>query len=125
MACTLWLQSLVRAQVRVLVPEIADYGVRRELLRAGKVRGVAQLDSLSSLLEYLPITTAAIRKAAELWATARQQGQSTASDQSIDGDVILAAQALTAGIPAVVIATTNVAHLSRYATAELWQTIQP
>jgi hypothetical protein len=52
---------LVAGGARVVVPEIADYEVRRELLRAGKSKGVAQLDALSQLLEYLPITTAAMR----------------------------------------------------------------
>ena len=40
------------------------------------------------------------------------------------GLVILAAQAKTLGVPDVVIATTNVGHLSRFAPAELWQDIQ-
>ena len=38
--------------------------------------------------------------------------------------MILAAQALTLGAPAVV-ATGNLAHLSRYVTADLWQNIAP
>ncbi len=75
-ACRKWLQALVAAARRVIVPEIADYEVRRELLRANKAKGVARLDALAGLLEYLPLTTAAMRGAAELWAHARQQGQS-------------------------------------------------
>jgi hypothetical protein len=31
-ACTRWLQTLANANVRIIVPEIADYEVRRELL---------------------------------------------------------------------------------------------
>jgi predicted nucleic acid-binding protein len=54
--------------------EIADYEVRRELLRASKTQGAARLDALAAMLEYLPITTAAMRKASEFWAKARQQG---------------------------------------------------
>ena len=107
----------------MLVPEIADYEVRRELLRANKSRGVAKLDALASSVGYLPLTTAAVRKAAELWAEARQQGHPTASDQSLDADVLLAAQALTLGSE-VVIATTNVGHLSRFVAAEEWHTIR-
>ncbi len=40
-----------------------------------------------------------------------------------DADMILAAQAVTLGMPDVVIATTNVGHLSRFAAAELWRDI--
>jgi len=119
-ACAQWLQALVTRDIRVIVPEIADYEVRRELLRAKKERGLARLDTLASRLEYLPITTAAIRQAAVFWAQARQQGQPTADDKALDGDVILAAQALTLGAADVVIATTNVGHLSRFAPAALW-----
>ena len=122
-ACAQWLQSLVMAGLRVVVPEIADYEVRRELLRANKVKGIAKLDTLASLLEYLPITTAAMRQAALFWAQARQQGQPTAADKALDADMILAAQAVTLGEPDVVIATTNVGHLSRVAPAELWQNV--
>jgi hypothetical protein len=41
-----WLWGLLDAGVRVMVPEIADYEVRRELIRAGRHKGVARLDAL-------------------------------------------------------------------------------
>nr|WP_225225791.1 nuclease [Komarekiella delphini-convector] len=113
-ACSKWLQILVSSSSRVIIPEIADYEVRRELLRANKVKGIARLDELSQLLEYLAITTAAMRQAALLWAQARQQGQPTAGDKTIDGDIILVAQAITIIVTDVVIATTNVGHLFRF-----------
>jgi predicted nucleic acid-binding protein len=125
MACSQWLESLIIAGSRVIVPEIGDYEVRRELLRAGKTAGVSELDQLAQLIEYLPITTSVMRKAAELWAQARQQGQPTAGDKTIDGDMILAAQALTLNEPTVVIATTNVGHLARFAPCDLWQNVKP
>ncbi len=124
-ACALWLSGLMRAGSRIVVPEITDYEVRRELLRAGKTRSVRRLDDLAKATEYLPITTAAMRRAAELWAQARQVGQPTAGDNTIDADIILAAQALTLGAPQVVVATTNVGHLSRFVPAEDWQNIAP
>jgi predicted nucleic acid-binding protein len=117
------LQSLIANHARVIIPEIADYEIRRELLRANKTQGLSHLDALAGLLEYLPITTQAMRQAALFWAQARQQGQPTAGDNTIDGDMILATQAVTLGVTDAVIATTNVGHLSRFASAELWQNI--
>jgi hypothetical protein len=44
------LQTLVSSGARVIVPEISDYEVRRELLRAQKGKGIERLDALASLL---------------------------------------------------------------------------
>ena len=122
-ACAEWIQALATNGRQIVVPEIAGYEVRRELLRANKTQGVANFNALVRLLDYLPITTAAMRQAALLWAQARQQGQPTAGDKTIDADIILAAQAVTFDAPDVVIATTNVGHLSRFVAAELWTKI--
>jgi predicted nucleic acid-binding protein len=125
--CRQWLAALLASGVRVALPEIADYEVRRELLRARRLQGIARLDQAKTTLEYLPLTTEAMLQAADLWAHARQQGQPTAPDLTLDADVILAAQALLLaqqGEP-VVIATTNVGHLARFVPAQLWQQIQP
>ena len=121
--CTLWLRTLAAGGTRILVPEIADYEVRRELLRAGKTAGVARLDALAMTLEYLPITTAAMRLAAELWADARRAGRPTAGSDALDGDVILAAQALSLGVAELVVASSNVAHLVRYVASAPWADI--
>jgi len=109
--------------ITILIPEIADYELRRELLRATKSTSIQRLDALAQATEYLPITTAIMRRAAQLWAQARKQGQPTAADDSIDADVILAAQAIELGVPNIVIATTNVGHLARFVPARLWQDI--
>jgi hypothetical protein len=89
------------------------------------IRSVARLDALKQSLSYLPLTTDAMLQAATLWAQARQLGQPTAADAALDGDVILAAQALTSGEPQVIIATSNIAHLARFVPAELWENIPP
>ena len=86
---------------------------------------ITLLDLLPRQLEYLPLTTSAMRRAAELWAQARQQGQPTAGDNTIDADMILIAQAETLGAPNTVIATTNLRHLSRFFPAELWPNVTP
>lgn len=123
--CTQWMQSLVGQGLDVAIPEIADYEVRRELLRGGKTAGIRRLDALKALSHYAPITTEAMLLAAEYWARVRRQGRPTADDRALDGDVILAAQAtiLAQQGDEVVIATTNVRHLSLFAEAREWQDI--
>ena len=116
-----------RAGDRLAVPEIADYEIRRELLRTGKVLSVARLDELCAGLEYLPLTTPVMQDAASLWADARNAGHPTAHPHALDGDVILAAQARNAQIEfapnPVVVVTTNVEHLARYTVARHWTDI--
>lgn len=124
-ACIAWLDALVAAPVSVFIPEIADYEVRRELMRAGKVEGVARLDDLKRFIGYLPITTEAMLKAAEFWASARRQGRPFTDDRSLDGDVILAAQALALREGSTpLIATTNPGHLLQFADARDWRQIR-
>ena len=62
---------------------------------------------------------------AEFWAAAREQGRPNAADHALDGDMILAGQAATldAGADDLVIATTNVKHLSQFVPAEVWTEI--
>jgi predicted nucleic acid-binding protein len=124
-ACRRWVAALQAAGRRVILPEIADYEVRRELHLRNSVNGLANLDWLGQQLEYLPLTTGAIRQAAEFWAAVRQAGLPTAGPADIDADVILAAQAVTLGDPQVVVATGNVGHLTRLVPAELWHNITP
>ena len=113
--CYNWMESLLMSGYQIIVPEIADYEVRRELLRAGKTRGLARLDLLKNTLDYLPLTTAVMLKAAELWAQARNQGTPTADAKALDCDVILAAQALAEN---GIVATENVGHLSLFVEAK-------
>ncbi len=124
--CKLWLDSLPLKGYEVVLPEIADYEVRRELLRANKVAGVKRLDQLKAAITYFPITTETMLLAAQLWAEARMRGQPTADPKALDGDVILAAQAKLEENQEneVIIATTNVGHLSQVIDAREWQCIQ-
>lgn len=123
-ACRAWLAALLAAGRRVVLPEISDYELRRELIRLGSWNALSALDAYGVQLDYLPLATPAMRHAALLWAQARTAGRPTAPDHALDGDVILAAQALSLGVR-VVVATTNAAHLSRYVTAADWQAITP
>lgn len=124
--CRIWLESLWSKSYKVILPEIADYEVRRELLRANKLAGIRRLNEFKTRLQYLPLTTPMMLKAAELWAAARRSGMPTADPKALDGDVILAAQAMLVeknGLM-VVVATTNVGHLSRFVDAREWQAIE-
>lgn len=125
--CRRWAAGLVAAGVRVFVPEIADYEVRRELLRAGKTAGIARLDRLKAGLEYAPLSTDVMLRAAGLWADVRRRGMPTAAPAALDGDAILAAQALAAAGPGqvVVVATDNVGHLGRFVDARPWDQVVP
>ncbi len=103
--------------MRVFVPEVADFEVRRKLLHIGATAGVRRLDQAAAALDYAPITTGVMRRAAELWA----------APGSLDGDCILAAQALLSVGPgdAVTVATDNVGHLTRFPglDARPWETV--
>jgi predicted nucleic acid-binding protein len=126
--CNRWLRAHALAGTKIVIPEIADYEVRRELLRVGGERKLLRLESLSTIqgVEYAPITTSAMRLAARLWAESRKAGRPTADPKELDADVILAAQALLIGSGAdVVVATMNVGHLARFVTASPWREIQP
>jgi predicted nucleic acid-binding protein len=128
-ACRTWLAGLSATGVQILVPEIIAYELRRELLRLGKTSALARFDAFiaNPHVQYLRITTNAMWLAAELWAGVRRKGSPTADPHALDIDVILAAQALTAGMPStgLVVATGNVAHLSRFVPAELWNAVVP
>ncbi len=119
-----WLGDLLKARRRIIVPAIADYEVRRELIRINAGSSLASLDAMIGRLEFLPLSFDALRLAADYWAQARQSGFPTAPDPALDCDVILAAQATTCGTP-VVVATANLRHLQRFVTAELWHGIVP
>ncbi|MGD0091917.1 MAG: PIN domain-containing protein [Planctomycetota bacterium] len=125
LACRAWLAGLLAAGITVFIPEITDYELRRELLRARKAKGLTRLDGLKTDLYYLPLNTATMLTAAALWARARNEGYPTAAEAALDVDVILAAQAL--GLKGhgfePVVATTNPRHLSRFVAARHWSEI--
>jgi predicted nucleic acid-binding protein len=125
--CRLWLDGLLARGVDIIVPEIADYEVRRELIRIRASGSLRRLDALATAgqLTYAPSTTSEWRQAALFWADARQRGLPTASPDALDADVLLAACAATIGHPGdqIIVATLNVGHLARYCDARLWTTI--
>ena len=76
------------------VPDVCDYELRRELIRAGKEEGRIRLDQLIKVFGMINVTPDIWRQAAQLWARARNQGRPTADPKALDADVILAAEAL-------------------------------
>ena len=68
LACRQWMADVIAAGHRFVVPEIADYEIRRELLRLGRASSIHALDALApqTQIEYLPLATSMMRRAAEL-----------------------------------------------------------
>ena len=122
-----WSEIRLMSGDQLIIPEIADYEIRRELLRANKKRGLARLDELRRTFLYLKLITPVMREAAALWADARISGLPTAHEKALDGDVILAAQArnlqTTYSKLPVVVVTDDISHLSRYVEARRWTDI--
>ena len=112
--------ELLRCGADIVIPEIADYEVRRSLLLENLVHSVERLDELKETLTYLPLTTETILLAARFWAQTRRAHRPTTSPEALDGDVILAAQAALAG---GIVATENVGHLASLVDARRWDEI--
>lgn len=108
---------MLRGRAEVIIPEITDFELRRNLLLEGLVESVRRLDELKAVLTYLPLSTRVMLRAAEFWAQARKEGKPTADPNELDVDVILAAQAYEArGI----VVTENVGHLALFVEAKDW-----
>jgi hypothetical protein len=125
--CALWIASLQRQGAMIIHPEIADYEVRRELLRRGATSSIDRLNDLKRALDFREITTPAMLQAAEFWALLRRGGRPTAGPDTLDADAILAGMAIAEGQPGdhVLIAMTKVLHLARFPgiDARIWDTI--
>src|SRR6185295_2394605 len=110
-------------------PEIVDYELRRKLLHIGHRRhhgrtwaleALANLDELVSV-GYLPLSTETMRLAASLWAQTRAEGQLRGSEENLDVDFILAAQARQAGGQII---TTNERHFRNIADVFDWRSFR-
>ena len=129
-SCNKWLDGLLAQKIRVVISEIADYEQRRELIRRKNQKCLQRLEDIRSRTSYFKIETEVMLKAAEIWAYARQLGKQTAENKALDGDAIIAAQAIiakTAGVY-IEIATTDTRDLNRLLapyciTAKRWRDI--
>lgn len=128
-ACRAWMNSLLDQGIRVVLPDVADFELRCEYERRNNRSSLRQLDSLAETLDYLPIDTNALRRAATLWAQLRKKGQPTAHSKALDADCVLVAQIQIdaekrgLGEDEWIIATSDVGDLSRLAPAARWNEI--
>jgi hypothetical protein len=130
--CENWLFSWLTKGAYVVTSDICDYEVRRSFILESKkkpnINSIENLDELKDIINFLPLTSEVLLKAAELWATARTQGIPTADKKSLDVDIIICAQwqLLTEEYPGryIAIATTNVKHLTYFTKAKQWQDIK-
>lgn len=125
--CRAWAKNCLANGARLIVPEIIHYEIRRELLRMQKANAVTALEKFvrAESDRFCTLTSSDLVRAAELWAESRRRGMPTADPSALDIDVILAAQVRNSGIPIgdLVVATTNMRHLSQFVPAEEWSTI--
>jgi len=119
--CLTWLKTILATGAVVVIPDIAHYEVRRELLRIRAVGSLRRLDYAlgpSSGFEHLVLTADAMVKAAEFWAFLRQSGIPTSSPDALDADAILAGQAALAGRPGSEFRVFGIA-VNSYATSRI------
>lgn len=125
--CTEWLYKLLAKGARVIIPDICDYEVRRELIRIGS-SSVKELNSLRELLDCYEVTFEVLAEAAELWAESRKISQPNKLEENIDVDCIIAAccHVLERDNPgqAVILATKNIKDFQRTTNCAHWQDIR-
>lgn len=115
-----WLTEMLERDCEVMIPEIADYELRRNMILEKMQPSIQLLDKLKTLLIYLPIDTQTMLQAAKFWAESRSRHRPTGHPKELDGDAILAAQARQVG---ATVATDNVGHLSQFVKTKKWSDI--
>ena len=126
--CGDWLQSIVAGRANIVIPVVADYEVRRELIRVDATPKLLALDNLADVYGLFELEPEATQVAAEFWARLRRTGKPTAPDDDLDADALLAGVAATCVEPgdSANVATTNTRHLARFpgVDARLWSDIR-
>ena len=130
--CREWLYKLLAQGIYICSSIICDFEVRRGLIleyqKKPYLTSIQNLDQLAEIIAFLPITSELLKQASILWASACTQGIPTAEQKSLDIDIIICShwQQLKEEFPGcyIVIATTNIKHLSRFAEAKTWREIK-
>lgn len=100
-------RAIASRRHQVFLHAVADFEVRRELLRQNLLASVERLDALRSALVVITPSEETYLDASRFWADARRAGRPGAPDESIDADLIIAADAASYGATVV---TENVRH---------------
>lgn len=125
-----WFYKMLKQESKnhqLCLPEIADYELRRKLnhiaLQSGQkmTRSLERLNNYHHLITFVSLEKSTLQLASQLWAEARYQGLPTAHPESLDGDVILAAQAKQMN---GIVLTTNKKHLSRFVPVADWDSFK-
>jgi len=111
-----WLAFMKKRKILIRVPQICDYELRRELILQNFTKSIGRLDRFQQQNQFLPLSEDDFFEAAEIWAGLRKTGQPTSDDRGLDGDVILAAQAISQQqeFEQVIILTENERHIPRF-----------
>ena len=130
-----WFYGLLSKGVRVVTSTLCEYEFRRGLLEPSNkstelAPGLIELDELAEreILEFIDVSRKDSILAAQMWVDAQAKGLATSDKKKIDIDVIISAQCLILQQDSlgqkVIMATTNVKHISRYCEAANWQDIK-
>jgi hypothetical protein len=123
--CVQWFESLVAADVEIVVPEICDYELRREYILQNNLKAIGFLDGLKQSAVFCKVDSDIWLAAAALWAQCRSAGKAMAGNAELDGDVLLIATVNSMTLdPTTVVATTNVKHIDQHLDARKWEDIQ-
>ncbi|MFO0812752.1 MAG: nucleic acid-binding protein [Gemmatales bacterium] len=117
-----WVYQQLQDGNTVLISEVADYEVRRELIRLIQKQQLpasrlTRLDALQSFCPLTLLTHSNWQQAAELWASMRNQGIPTSELASLDADVLVISQTLE--LDATVV-TVNPKHFEVHCKTLAW-----
>jgi hypothetical protein len=126
---------LLSKGIRVVTSTLCEYEFRRGLLEPSSTSteiapGIIELDNLadSGVLEFINVSREDSILAAQMWVDAQAKGLPTSDKKKIDIDVIISAQCLILQQDnlgqKVIMATTNIKHISRYCEAANWRDIK-